>query len=113
MPLVNKSINTVVRGELLSILYASSQILICHLGANTELDFEILGEITDIEVIAVGGSIREVERLRKAYGQAVGENSKALPPLALMMVQPAKPNCTGTKPTVSAKKSLKSSVFWN
>jgi hypothetical protein len=27
-----------------------------------------LGEITDIKVIAVGSSIREVERLRKAYG---------------------------------------------
>jgi hypothetical protein len=32
------------------------------------VNFEILGEITDIEVIAVGSSIREVERLRKAYG---------------------------------------------
>jgi hypothetical protein len=32
------------------------------------LNFEILGEITHIEVIAVGSSIREVERLRKAHG---------------------------------------------
>jgi hypothetical protein len=29
----------------------------------------IIGEIADIETIAVGGSIREIERLRKAYGQ--------------------------------------------
>lgn len=32
------------------------------------MNFEILGDIAHIEVIAVGSSIREVERLRKAYG---------------------------------------------
>jgi len=30
--------------------------------------FEIIGEITSIETIAVGKSIREIERLRKIYG---------------------------------------------
>jgi hypothetical protein len=30
--------------------------------------FELLGPITDIESIAVGSSIREIERLRKRYG---------------------------------------------
>ncbi len=30
--------------------------------------FEIIGEITDIETIAVGRAIREVTRLRKQYG---------------------------------------------
>ena len=30
--------------------------------------FEIIGDITDIEKIAVGGSIRDLERLRKSYG---------------------------------------------
>jgi hypothetical protein len=29
---------------------------------------EILGEIGDVEVIAVGSSIRELKRLEKAYG---------------------------------------------
>ena len=32
------------------------------------MNFEILGEITNIETIAVGNSIREVARLRKIYG---------------------------------------------
>jgi len=32
------------------------------------MNFEILGEITNIETIAIGSSIREVARLRKAYG---------------------------------------------
>ncbi len=30
--------------------------------------FEIIGEVTGIETIAVGSSIREVARLRKVYG---------------------------------------------
>ena len=33
-----------------------------------ELSFEIIGEITDIKIIAVGSSIREHARLRKQYG---------------------------------------------
>jgi len=32
------------------------------------MDFEILGAISEMEVIAVGGSIRELVRLEKAYG---------------------------------------------
>lgn len=31
------------------------------------MDFEIIGEIDDIEVIAVGSSIREIRRLRRTY----------------------------------------------
>jgi hypothetical protein len=33
------------------------------------MEFEIVGEIADTETIAVGGSIREVARLRKIYGR--------------------------------------------
>ena len=32
------------------------------------MDFEILGEITEIETIAVGRNIRNLARLRKRYG---------------------------------------------
>ncbi|MEH2063976.1 MAG: hypothetical protein V7K50_17210 [Nostoc sp.] len=32
------------------------------------MNFEIIGDITNIEIIAVGNSIRELERLRKTYG---------------------------------------------
>ena len=32
------------------------------------MSFEIIGEITDVETIAVGSSIREIARLRRAYG---------------------------------------------
>lgn len=32
------------------------------------MDFEIVGPVTGIETIAAGKSIRELKRLRKAYG---------------------------------------------
>jgi len=32
------------------------------------VNFEILGQITQIEIIAVGSSIRDLPRLRKIYG---------------------------------------------
>lgn len=32
------------------------------------MNFEVIGEISEVETIAVGSSIREVERLRKTYG---------------------------------------------
>ncbi len=33
------------------------------------MDFEIVGEITGIEIIAIGSKIRELSRLRKIYGK--------------------------------------------
>jgi hypothetical protein len=32
------------------------------------MDFEIVGEITDVETMAAGNSIREIARLRRIYG---------------------------------------------
>ncbi len=32
------------------------------------MDFEVVGEITDVETFAVGKSIRELPRLRRVYG---------------------------------------------
>ena len=32
------------------------------------MNFEIIAEITNTEIISVGNSIREIERLRKIYG---------------------------------------------
>jgi hypothetical protein len=33
-----------------------------------DIDFELIGKITDIENVAVSSSIREIARLRKFYG---------------------------------------------
>jgi len=39
--------------------------------------FEIVGEIEQVEAIAVGGRIREIMRLRKQLGKGAGASSKA------------------------------------
>jgi hypothetical protein len=33
------------------------------------MDFEVEGEITDVETFAIGNSIRELPRLQRAYGR--------------------------------------------
>ncbi len=33
------------------------------------MSFEIIGEITDVETIAIGSGIREIARLRRMYGR--------------------------------------------
>ena len=33
------------------------------------MNFEIIGEITEIETIAVGDAIRDLQRLKKRYGE--------------------------------------------
>lgn len=33
------------------------------------MDFEIISRITEIEVIAIGGRIRDIARLRRRYGK--------------------------------------------
>jgi hypothetical protein len=40
--------------------------------------FDIIGEIQDIETIAVGAEIRELERLRKVYGKGRWRNMKGI-----------------------------------
>ena len=41
-------------------------------------DFEILGQVINVETIAVGSAIREVARLRKLYGRARWRKCKGL-----------------------------------
>jgi hypothetical protein len=42
------------------------------------MNFEIIGDITDIEPIAMGSAIREVARLRKQYGRGRWRKLKGL-----------------------------------
>jgi hypothetical protein len=42
------------------------------------MHFEILGDITNIETIAVGPSIRDVARLRKQYGRGRWRKRKGI-----------------------------------
>jgi hypothetical protein len=47
------------------------------------LPFEIIGEIRDIEVIAVGASIRELKRVRKVYGRGRWRKLKGIATISL------------------------------
>ena len=47
------------------------------------MDFEIVGEITHIEPIAIGRSIRNLARLRKQYGQGRWRKLKGIAPVRL------------------------------
>ena len=47
------------------------------------MDFDVIGEITDIETIASGSVIREVKRLRKAYGQGRWRKLKGIAKIRL------------------------------
>jgi hypothetical protein len=40
--------------------------------------FEILGEISDVETFAIGSGIRELARLRKAYGRGRWRKRKGI-----------------------------------
>lgn len=42
------------------------------------MDFEIIGQIRDIESIAVGGGIRNLQRLRKRYGRGRWKKMKGV-----------------------------------
>jgi hypothetical protein len=48
------------------------------------MDFEIIGRITEIEVIAVGGKIRDVGRLRKRYGRGRWRKLKGIATVRLI-----------------------------
>jgi hypothetical protein len=47
------------------------------------MHFEIIGDITDIEPIAMGSAIREVARLRKQYGRGRWRKLKGIALLRL------------------------------
>ena len=46
--------------------------------------FEIVGQITDAETIAIGSSIREIERLRKQFGAGRWRKRKGIATVRLI-----------------------------
>ena len=48
------------------------------------MHFEIIGTIENIETIAVGGRIREIQRLRKQYGSGRWRKLKGIAYIRLM-----------------------------
>ncbi|MEG4489244.1 hypothetical protein [Microcoleus sp. D2_18a_B4] len=47
------------------------------------MNFDIIGNITNIETIAVGNSIRELERLQKIYGNGCWRKLKGIATISL------------------------------
>ena len=47
------------------------------------MNFEIIGDISNIEIIAVGNSIRELERLRRTYGSGRWRKLKGIASISL------------------------------
>lgn len=62
------------------------------------MSFEILGDITNVETIVIGNSIREIKRLRKVYGPGRWRKLKGLQWFAFLMVLSVKLKYIGTKP---------------
>ena len=49
------------------------------------MDFEIIGDITIIEIIAAGAGIRDLRRLRRVYGKGRWRKVKGMAPIRLSM----------------------------
>jgi hypothetical protein len=48
------------------------------------MDFEIIGKIVEIEVIAIGNRIRDLARLRRQYGKGRWRKLKGIAPVRLI-----------------------------
>ena len=64
--------------------------------------FEIVSEIVDIETIAVGSSIREINNLRKQFGAGRWRKLKGSANVRLRNGKIDLRNCIGMKPMGSA-----------
>ena len=67
--------------------------------------FEITGQITDIEIIAVGSSIRDIARLRKQCGRGRWQSLKESRQFASLTIGYAWLKSIGTKHTVSEERN--------
>ena len=65
---------------------------------SNDQDFEVIGPIEEIKIIAVGSRIREIARLRKAFGTGRWRKLKGVA-CAFKMVQFSASNSTGMRRT--------------
>jgi hypothetical protein len=72
--------------------------------------FRIIGPIEGEETMAAGHGIRELRRLNKAYGKARWRKRKGLLPFDSQTERSDGPSYTGTKRTVLADASSRSSA---
>jgi hypothetical protein len=74
------------------------------------MQFEILGEVSQIETFATGSRIREIERLRKIYGRGRWRKRKGLAHVRLADGTIRLLNYTGTKLVALDEKNTRSSI---
>jgi len=67
------------------------------------MNFKLIGEITLIEIIAVGTRIRDIERLRKTYGKGRWRKLNGRAQIRLKMLELGWRNFIGTKHMELAK----------
>ena len=72
------------------------------------MNFQLVSEISGIELIAAGGSIREIKRLRKVYGRGRWRKLKGIAKIQFSNGRYTKESCTGMRRTELAGKKSKS-----
>ena len=77
------------------------------------MDFEILGDLTDVETIAAGSGVRDLPRLRRLYGKGRWRKMKGVARIRLPDGWSVWRNFTGMKRMGSARKSSRQSVTSN
>jgi hypothetical protein len=76
------------------------------------MDFEVLGDITEVETFAVGTSIRELPRLRRAYGTGRWRKRKGLAQVRLSDGTVCKAEVHWYEAHGIGRKELRSSGSW-
>jgi len=64
-------------------LYCNGDVRLSHTYDKKYMHFDIIGEIQQIETIAINTGIREVDRLRKVYGNARWRKKKGVATIML------------------------------
>ena len=61
------------------------------------MDFEIIGELTEVVTIASGTGVRDRARLKRVYGRVGGENEKEKRLFDCQIAESDWPRSTGTR----------------
>ena len=75
------------------------------------MDFEIVGDISSAETFAVGSGIRELVRLRKAYGKGRWRKRKGIARVRLPEGAARRAEYTGMKRTASGARNSRSNAI--
>lgn len=76
------------------------------------MDFKVIGDITNIETIAVGNSIREVARLKKFYGSGHWRKLKGVAMVRLSDSMVCKAEIHWYEAHGIGRKEIKIKRFW-